>query len=64
MSAVLVLAPLAPDGIPFADPDPHPELIRAQRPTVSQLMEAAAVLGAFPASSYLTGEPSAPLTGL
>lgn len=37
-------------------PEPHPELVLAQRPTVPELVEAAAVLGAFPDGSYLSGE--------
>jgi hypothetical protein len=42
------------DGGDF--PDPHPELVLAQRPSVPELVEAAAVLGAFPDGSYLAGE--------
>lgn len=35
---------------------PHPDLVLAQRPTVPELVEAAAVLGAFPDGSYLSGQ--------
>lgn len=60
MSALLVLAPAAGlDAFPL--PDPHPELVLAQRPDVSQFMQAAIVLGVYPESSYLSGELS--LTG-
>jgi len=51
VSAYLVLSPYDVED----EPEPHPELVRAQRPTASQVTEAAAVLGAFPAESYLAG---------
>jgi hypothetical protein len=35
---------------------PHPDLVRAQRPTVALFMTAALCLGVFPSASYLTGE--------
>jgi hypothetical protein len=35
---------------------PHPDLVKAQRPTVALFMAAALCLGPFPSSSYLTGE--------
>lgn len=38
------------------DDEPHPELVLAQRPDNRQLVEAAAVIGAFPDGSYLSGE--------
>lgn len=65
MSAVLVLAPLADDDDQCL-PEPHPALVQAQRPTASQVMDAAGILGAFPGGSYLTGELriSSPLAGL
>lgn len=37
-------------------PDPHPDLVRAQRPGNRELVEAAAVIGAFPDGSYLSGD--------
>jgi hypothetical protein len=37
-------------------PDPHPDLVLAQRPGTRELVEAVAVLGAFPDGSYLSGE--------
>jgi hypothetical protein len=35
---------------------PHPELVKAQRPTVALFMAAALCLGPFPSASYLGGE--------
>jgi hypothetical protein len=35
---------------------PHPELVMAQRPTPVQVTEVAALLGAWPAGSYLSGD--------
>ena len=35
---------------------PHPELVKAQRPTPVQVTEVAAMLGAFPDGSYLAGD--------
>lgn len=50
MSAYLLLSPLDVED----EPVPHPELVRAQRPTAAQVTEAAAVLGVFPSGSYLS----------
>ncbi len=54
LSAVLVLADDDDDGCSCCEP--HPELVRAQQPAPAQVMEAAAILGAFPDGSYLAGE--------
>ncbi len=35
---------------------PHPELVKAQRPTPVQVTEIAALLGLFAGGSYLAGE--------
>jgi hypothetical protein len=35
---------------------PHPELVKAQRPTPVQVTEVAALFGAWPAGSYLSGD--------
>lgn len=52
MSAYLLLSPPgAEDEI-----EPHPELVRAQRPTVTQVMQAAVTIGVLPPASYLRGE--------
>lgn len=51
MSAYLVLSPFDVED----DPAPHAELVRAQRPTASQVTEAAAILGLFAEGSYLSG---------
>jgi hypothetical protein len=56
VSAYLVLDPFGDDG----DLEPHPALVRAQRPTASQVMAAVAVPGAFPAGSYLAGGDRVP----
>lgn len=37
-------------------PEPPLELVLGQRPAVSDLVDAVAVLGAFPDGSYLSGE--------
>jgi hypothetical protein len=37
-------------------PDPHPDLVLAQRPTNSQLVEAVATIGMFADGSYLSGD--------
>ena len=58
MSAYLVLAPL--DG--GDDPEPHPDLVRAQRPDAARFMTAALVLGPFPERSYLAGDVRVSLT--
>lgn len=46
---------LAPDG-GDRDLEPHPELVRIQKPTASQLAEAISVLGGLPGGSYLSGQ--------
>lgn len=51
VSAFLVLSPYETED----EPVPHPELVRVQRPTVSQVMQAAVTLGVFPDGSYLAG---------
>jgi hypothetical protein len=50
VSACLVLAPYDDD------PEPHPELVRVQRPGTALFMAAALCIGVFPESSYLSGE--------
>lgn len=35
---------------------PHPELVKAQRPTAVQVTQVAALLGFFAGGSYLAGE--------
>lgn len=52
VSAYLVLSPYDAED----EPVPHPELVRAQKVTAVQVMQAALVLGAFPESSYLGGQ--------
>ncbi len=52
MGAYLVLAPFD-DG---EDLEPHPELVRAQKPGAALFMAAALSLGPFPGNSYLGGE--------
>jgi hypothetical protein len=54
VSAFVALVPLD-DG---EDLVPHPELVRAQKPTVGLFMASALCLGVFPdpAASYLSGE--------
>ena len=37
-------------------PDPHPALVRTQRPTASDLVQATAVIGFFPDGSYCSGD--------
>jgi len=54
LSTVLVLAGGEDDGCSCCEP--HPELVRAQLPAPAQVTEAAAVLGLFPAGSYLAGD--------
>jgi len=49
VSAYLVVSPYDVED----DIAPHAELVRAQRPTASQVTEAAAVLGLFAEHSYL-----------
>ena len=44
------------DGGCSCCPDPHPELVKAQRPSPVQVTQVAALLGAFPAGSYLAGD--------
>lgn len=56
MSAYLLLSPFDVED----DIAPHAELIRAQRPTASQVTEAAGILGLFPDGSYLVGELRVP----
>ena len=52
MSAFVALVPLD-DG---DDLVPHPELVRAQKPTVGLFMASALCLGVFPVASYMGGE--------
>jgi hypothetical protein len=56
VSAYLALVPLD-DG---EDLVPHPELVRAQKPTVGLFMASALCLGVFPSAPYLTGEARVP----
>ena len=44
------------DGGCSCCPDPHPELVKAQRPSPVQVTQVAAMLGAFPGGSYLAGD--------
>jgi hypothetical protein len=39
-------------SVELLDREPHPELAPGQRPAVSELAEAAAVLGCFPDGAY------------
>lgn len=55
MSTVLVLEDDDDDDDGWSG-EPHPELVRAQRPTPVEVTEVAALFGAFPDGSYLTGE--------
>ena len=48
----LALVPLD-DG---EDLVPHPELVKAQKPSTALFMAAALCLGPFPSASYLAGE--------
>jgi len=52
VSAYLVLSPYDTEDEPL----PHPELVRAQRPTAAQVTEAAGILGLLPDGSYLAGD--------
>lgn len=60
MSAYLLLSPSDVEDVP----ESHEELVRAQRPAPSLVMEAAAVLGLFAEGSYLAGEVRVSLSGL
>jgi hypothetical protein len=52
VSAYLALVPLDGD----VDLEPHPKLVKAQKPGTALFMAAALCLGPFPAASYLIGE--------
>jgi len=54
LSTVLVLAGGDEGGCSCCEP--HPELVKAQRPTPVQVTEVAALLGLFAGGSYLAGE--------
>ncbi len=58
MSAYLVLAPFDGD----ANPEPHPDLVRAQRPGTALFIMAAVTLGVLPGASYLAGDARPSLT--
>ena len=54
--AVLVIADPGDDEGGCSCCEPHPELVRAQRPSPVQVTEVAALFGVFPGGSYLSGD--------
>lgn len=50
--AVLALVPFDVED----EPEPHAELVAAQRVSAADIVRAAGIIGAFPSASYLGGE--------